>query len=878
MTDHRPGFNNYTAPPTYRVALADRLDLFERLRAAEDRRVVLVDAPAGYGKTWLLGRWYAELRAAGVRVAWLGVEQADGAQFLGLLVAALARAGIDVGRLEGLAAQGFADVPIAAAVSAIAATLARAEAPLVIFVDDMHRLPRDVVQEVLARLVADAPPGVRFACSGRDCSALPRAALRARGDLLEIGTEGLRFGIAEARALFPAFNEAQAVSLLERTEGWPVALQLARLWLEAEPGRAALLDAFSGHTSEVAEYLTEQVLGDLPVALQRTLDDVAILDQVNPELVAAVTASEDAWRRLLEEGRLEHFLVPLDQERYWFRLHHLLLDYLRSRRRQRGDDLRQLHARAASWFERHGELHEAVRHAVLAGDVPRAAAMVQRTGGWELVLFSGTVRMRALLGVLPADRLAEFPRVQLYQAFLAAKEGELARGLRLYDAVSHASRDSGDAELARDRLVVGHLLHRYADRPVSRGDLDSLYAQFETLPASDDAARAALLNTACLIAFGTGDMPAALDACTRAAREMRRIGSVLGLNYCLLHLGLTQLHLGERREGEATLSEAVSMAEENFGADSGLKAIADVHLALALHARGEIAAAAERLDGSLAQVESSDGWLDLYAEGYEVAIANSFARGDQSNLGRIISRMNRTADARGLARLEKLAAIFEARLGGRAGALPWQAGSWREVPFCWREHHAAGVARVLQALTDRHSSEALAILDDLEAAAASGTRVRDLRTLGALRAAATLELQGADTAVPAFIAGLEEAVHEDDTQFLVDLGPALLPLLQKAWSWSRDHWASSRGRQVLATAVTSLARMADLRGTQLVLSAREMGVLVELATGAPNKVIARNLQMNENTVKYHLKSIFQKLQVRHRAEALQAARARGMLR
>lgn len=877
-TDHRPGFRSHTAPPIYRVALAERRGLTERLRQSGERRVVLVDAPAGYGKTWLLGRWHAQLRSAGVRVVWLGLEHADAKQFLVELVMGLAAAGINVGRLEALAAEGFTDVATGAAVAAVIAALEAAEPSVVLFVDDLHRLSREAVKDVLVRLVTLAPPGVRFVCSGRDCSALPRASLRARGELLEIDTDVLRFGVEEARELLPGFGPEQVAALVDRTEGWPVAMQLARLWLEAKPGRSGLLDAFSGRTSEVAEYLTEQVLSDLPPALQRTLEDVAVLDQLNAELVSAVTDDEQAWQRLLEERRLEHFLVPLDQERYWFRLHHLLLDYLRARRRERGGDVRALHSRAASWFERSGGLQDAVRHAVQAGDVHRAAAMVERTGGWELVLFGGILRMQSLLGALPPERMAEFPRVRLYQAFLAAKEGDVARGIRLYEAVEATHHDTQEPALARDLLVVGCLLRLYVDHPVQKSDLDALYRQVDALPASDDAARAALLNSACLVAFGTGDMVATLDSCTRATREMRRIGSVLGLNYCLLHLGLAQLHLGERREAEATLREAVAMAEENFGSDSGLKAIADVYLALALHARGDVAEAAERLATSLQAVEAADGWLDLYAEGYEVAIANAFERGDPAESAAILERMKKAASVRGLARLERLARVFEGRLHKRRDAFDWHAGGWRESPFSWREHHAGGVTLALIALAEHRAGDALALLADLEAAAAAGGRRRDLRVLAALSCAARLDVEGPEVAVPAFIAGLEEAVREDDTQFLVDLGSPMLPLLQKAWSWSREHWSSSRGRQVLGTAVTALARAAEPKDAPAVLSARELEVLVELASGAPNKVIARNLQMNENTVKYHLKNVFQKLQVRHRAEAIGAARARGILR
>ncbi|HSN72035.1 MAG TPA: LuxR C-terminal-related transcriptional regulator [Steroidobacteraceae bacterium] len=891
----RTTFQRHTAPPAFRVALAERSRLVDDLRSATDRRLILVDAPAGYGKTWLLGRLHATLRSEGSRVVWLGVEAMDATQFLALTVAGLERAGLDVGRWAGCAAEDLADVPVAAVVSGVIAALENATPRLVVFVDDVHRLSRDGAQSVLARLIAEAPPNVHFVCSGRESGAVPRADLRARGELVEVGAERLRFSPDEARKLLPQLDAGQIEQLLERTEGWPVALQLARLWIEARPERCALLHTFSGRTSEVAEYLTEQVLADLPPHVQRVLADVSIVDTLNPELVRTLSDRPDAWRLLLEEGRLEHFLVPLDEERYWFRLHHLLLDYLRARLREQEADLSALHARAASWFEQDGDLLKAVTHLVQAGDIERAVRLIERAGGWEMVLFGGAVRMRALLGALPEDRLAEFPRALICRAYVAAKDGEVARGLRIYESAGAALRDSDDPALRRDAMVVGHLLGRYADRPVAASDLEALYREIEALPQSDDAARAALLNTACLVALATGDMPATREACTRAIREMRRIGSVLGLNYCVMHLGLAQLHSGERREAEATWREAVAMAEENFGADSGLKANADIHLALALHARGEVAAAADRLQRSLSLVESRDGWLDLFAEGYEVAIANAVARRAPEEAAQVIVRMRRNASQRGLLGLERQSSALATRLSlalrirGPAAAhlvprlaVPecfWEKGVWRDSPWMWREHHQTGVNEILNALASTRPQLALDILDDLEAAAHAGDRRRHLRLLAALRGAARLAIgtEPADTVLEEFISALDSAVAEDDTQFLVDLGPPILPLLQSAWAWSRDHWPSSRGRHALTSAVTSLARACEASDVPDGLSARELEVLVELASGAPNKVIARNLQMTENTVKFHLKNVYQKLKVRHRAQALQAARARGLL-
>jgi len=612
---------------------------------------------------------------------------------------------------------------------------------------------------------------------------------------------------------------------------------------------------------------------------------------LNPDLVAAVTGNPHAWTRLLEDGRLEHFLVPLDGDRYWFRLHHLLLDYLRVRRRERGELASGLHVRAAHWFESNGRVLDAVRHSVLAEDVARAAALIERTGGWELALFGGTSMMRALLGALPSNRIHEFPRVQLYRAFLAAKDGDLSLGLRLYNDVAASARPHADPALDRDLLIVGQLLHRYADGPADVGDLVALYREYDALPPTDEAARATLLNSACLVALRLGSMPDAIEACTRAVREMRHIGSVLGLNYCLFHLGLVQLHQGDRREAEATLREAAAMAEENFGADSGLKAIAEVYLSLALHARGDIAGAAARLDASLAQVETADGWLDLYAEAYEVAIANAIARGDLGAQHALFERMRQTAARRGLERLLRLARAFRAQsveiLGARidrtdqrasiAAEIEWTCGAWRTNPSIWREHHVAGIAHVLAALAHGDANDALTILDDLGAAAAAGGRRRHERLIGSLRAAALLKRGEAESAMVAFAAPLEAAVSEDDVQFLIDFGPAFLPLLQKAWAWNRDLAASSRVRQVLGAAVATLGRAAITRESAGALTAREFEVLMELANGAPNKVIARRLQMTENTVKFHLKRIFQKLSVRHRVEALRAARTRGLL-
>ncbi|HEY3656240.1 MAG TPA: LuxR C-terminal-related transcriptional regulator [Steroidobacteraceae bacterium] len=884
-------FRGRLTPPSYRVALLPTPAL-RRLEAdGSVYKVVLVTGPAGYGKTALLAQWRGALRAAGTRTAWISVsaEQNDPAQLLTYVAMSLIDAGVDLGPVEKLVEQWFADTPISAAVAAVAGQLARDSQPMVLLIDDIHHLSRATAEQVLGPLLLPGLPLVHVAMAGRNRPALLLADLRTRGEILEFEADALRFGTREIEVLVPDLAMPQRELLAARTQGWPVAVQLARLWLTAKPERVALIAGFSGRTAEVAEYLTEQVLSDLPSAARGTLEATAPLETMCSGLVEAVTGSVEAWTELIKLPALAHLVVPLDEAREWYRLHPLLADFLRDRLHRQDLNLeRQCHARASIWFEEHGMIRDAVRHAAAAGDIDRAASLIERTGGWELIVFGGAGLLRALLMEIPSNRLAAYPRVDLFRAFLDAKEGAVVDARRRYDGARTAAERSGaipvTTPLGRDLHVVGYLVSRYEDRPVEPGALQLIYREIEALAPEDAIGRAALLNTACLLGLALGEMHAAHDACDRAVREMRSLGSVLGLSYCALHLGLASLHLGHLREAEATFREALDLAEENFGVDSGLRAVADIHLAVALLARGNLAGAADLFARSLEHIEAYDGWTDVYAEGYAAAISLALNTGVLDQAEAYLERATATAERRRLSRLQRLVGAHRARLHVRAGrldearvALSWRSGEWREQPFGWREHHANGIAAAELEIVAGRPTEARLILADLAAAAATGHRVRDARVVEFLTAVAAYGGGARDDAAAALVLLLEPALREDDTEFLVESGPLAIPLLQYARQWTRDHGTSTLARQVLGAALARLAA-AKPESRTTTLSARELEVLAELARASSNKLIARALQMTENTVKFHLKNIFQKLGVRHRAQAINTARERGLIR
>ncbi len=882
-------------PPSYRVALLPTPALMRLDAQGSEHKVVLVTAPAGYGKTALLAQWRASLRASGIRTAWMSLtaDQTDPAQLLTYLAMSLIEAGVDLGPVEKLAEQWFADTPLPAAVAAVTGQLARESLPIVVLVDDVHHLPRSAAEQVFGPLLLPGLSAVHLAMAGRTRAALPLAGMRTRGELLELEADALRFGPRELEALLPDLPLPQREILAARTQGWPVAVQLARLWLTAKPDRVALIAGFSGHTAEVAEYLTEQVLGDLPASVQRTLEMTAPLESICAGVVEAVTGSVDAWAAVISLQALAHLVVPLDDARQWYRLHPLLADYLRDRLHQQDPMMeRQCHARASDWFEANGMVRDAVRHAASAGDVGRAAQLVERTGGWELVLFGGAGLMRALLAEIPPQHLPDYPRVELFRAFLDAKEGSVVDARRRYDEARAVVGRRGPIPavsdpVGRDLHIVGHLLARYEDRPVDSGALAAIYSDIHALGPADTFGRATLLNTACLLGLGVGEMRAAHEACDRAVREMRSLGSVLGFNYCALHLGLVSLHLGHRREAEATFREALELAEENFGADSGLRAVSDIHLAVALVARGDISGAVQLFDRSLEHIEAYDGWLDVYAEGYAAAISTALNTGGFEQAQAYTERAAATAARRRLTRLERLVRAHRVRLNTHAGRLEaarallsWQARAWRETPFCWREHQAHGIAAAELQLVAGNPAGARVILTDLADATAAGHRARDARVVQFLTAVADHAGGARDVAAAALVGLLESALREDDTEFMVEFGTLAVPLLQYARQWTRDHGGSTLARQALGAALARLATAGagEAEAGKTVLSARELEVVSELAQGSPNKVIARALHMTENTVKFHLKNIFQKLGVRYRAQAIKAAREKGMLR
>jgi LuxR family maltose regulon positive regulatory protein len=402
-----------------RPGVVARRELVTRLRAGG--RVAVVSGPAGSGKTTLLAQWAA---ADPRPFAWLSVTEGD--NDLAVLTAYLGRALDSVAPLAPDLLAGLT-APGADGTTALLPRLGRAlfdrDDPIVLVIDDAHLLTAPESQAVLTILVAQTPPGSQLVLATREGLPLARGRLRAQRDLVEIGPEDLALDLSQARELVELaglkLDDDASAALVERTEGWAAALYLFALAFREHEDPVAAAYGFSGDDRVIAEYLRRELLDTLPEPLVAFLSRTAVLDELTGPLCDAVTGGSRSQAILEELERSNRFVVPLDRSGEHFRYHHLFADLLRLELRRRDPELEsELHLRASRWYEEHGQVDGAVRHAHRARDLDRAAALIWAAS--PLYIANGrTATVSRWLELFTLEEIAARPPLALAAAWCA---------------------------------------------------------------------------------------------------------------------------------------------------------------------------------------------------------------------------------------------------------------------------------------------------------------------------------------------------------------------------------------------------------------------------------------------------------------------------
>ena len=519
--------------PAPRQKLISRTGLVEALSAGHDRKLTLVDAPAGWGKTTLLAEWiacYQERR----RFAWVSLDPADNdpVRFWTYVVAALQKASprIAVHSLELL---GMGADPRQVVLPALLNELAGLPDQIVLLLDDYHLVTNRDIHEELAFVIGRMPPSLRLVIASRSDPPLPLARLRAGGDLLEVRTHELRFAASEAALLL---NDALGLDLAEeditllcrRTEGWAAGLYLAALSLQRSPDADNFIRSFAGDNRHVVDYLSAEVLDGQPPDLRAFLLRTSVLERLSGPLCDAVLETSASAAILEQIERQNLFLVPLDSSRRWYRYHHLFRELLRSELHRTDPGLiPALHHRAAAWFGAVGSTDDAVHHLAAAADVAGAAELVAASWGPEFDrgrLFT----VAGWLDLLPEQTVTGDPRLCVARAWIALDLRQL--------------RDAGRwIEAAEARL---------AGRGVASGTVGAEIAVLRALQR-----------------FKIGDVAAAADAARKAIRLDLGDSHPGRSAACCVH-GATLYWSGSPHEAWAAFSRAVQLADE-VGNDAG---------------------------------------------------------------------------------------------------------------------------------------------------------------------------------------------------------------------------------------------------------------------------------------------------------------------
>ena len=862
----------FAVPPLPRL-LVRRPGLLRRLTTGARGPLTLVNGPAGAGKTLLAAAWLAASPAPGPTV-WLTVEQSDtpGA-FWAYVLEAFDRNGVKLATEPGRPTR--AEGVDRSFLVRIAEGLAESEQPVVLVLDQFDADCAREITDDLQFVLRNSAGGLRLVLTGRTDSLLPLHRYRAAGELTEIRNADLRFTAAETQLLLHEHGleiPATAVRLLvDRTEGWAAGLRLCALAMQSGVDPEAFVREFAASRTTIADYLLTEVLDAQPPATQDLLLRACVTDHIHPDLADTLTGRDDAAWTLARLARANAFLEQVDGSA-WYRLHPLFAEVLHAHLRHCHPGLEsELHRRAARWLAGRGRLTDAVTQAAAAGDWQFAAGH--------------------LVDNLAVDRLfTGLDTERLIQAFAAMPTGLTGAAPAMVEAACR---------------LVGHDLD---------GCADGLRRAGEYLNDSDTAATrlsGALLGA--LVGRLTGDLEATEHAAADADRLLDELPQQLpGRHHDLRAMVLTsqgaaELGAGRLEGAEASLTAAVDVCD-GPGTDQPL-CDALGSLALVELLRGRLVQAAQHARGSLARAERSALPADRVAGLDHLVLAGVATEHDDLTTARMqLDLATVSDDPLQEPAAAATAAVIGCRLATAAGdwegalaevhapgaaAVPLRLPPWAlddlaiaesaaylahgdpgtaldllEAGTCDRPEHTVARARALMAAGHRHRAMELLAHLPADALVTPTSRVR----------ACLLQAQGAaeDGAAQEARRFLREALGYAQPQELrrvfVESGPWIRRLLRQDPQLARAHpWLPTRG--------TSRPEEMPLDRAPLVapVTAREVEVLRQAAQMLSTEEIAAALYLSANTVKTHLKSVYRKLSVTRRGDAVRRARELGML-
>jgi LuxR family maltose regulon positive regulatory protein len=871
--------------PVAHGQLVPRARLREKIAGATGATLTLVSAPAGFGKTTVMAELAMGTRDA--RIAWLSLDAGDNdpVTFWTYVIAAIDRA------VPGLAARARSSlagtqVSVDAVVTTLLNGLAAADADVVLALDDLHVIESAAIHEQLGYFLEHLPARAHVVMGTRADPAIPLARLRARGGLIEIRASDLRFSPEEAarylESMGLALGDRDVTTLEGRTEGWIAALQLAALSLQGRSDTTDFINAFAGDDRHIVDYLVEEVLRRQPVRIRDFLLKTSILSRFTGSLADAATAGEGGAGTIETLDRANLFVVALDNQRRWYRYHHLFGAVLQAHLvAEMPDDVPILHRRASDWFESQGDRPAAVEHAILAGDPERTAELVE-LALVEMRQYRREATLRRWLDAVPREVVARRPVLAVGYAGSILSANDVTR---VDDLLTGAERRLADGEPVvivdegeRRRLPAMIELYRAALSKLT-GDLEGNVAHarrvLELVDDDDDIGRGGAETFLGLAAWGTGDLAQGYEWWAKGMASLERGG----LATDVVGAGIVGADI---RTAAGRLTDAKRIYEDGLAratrTEPPLRGATDMHTGLA-----DIAYQRGRLDEAQAHIDAGRRYgdeLGFPREPYRWRIVQARilqAHGDIEAALPLLDEAERlylsefSPDVHPVPAIRARMLIAHGRIrearawAQRAGLSPTD-----ELSYV-REYEHTTLARLMLAEPSDGGLDllpaALALAERLLGAAEqghrNGSRLEILVILALARHAAG-DMAGAFAVLDGAI---EIAEPEEYVRAFLDEGPQMTRLLKAA---ARRPGAAAY-LQELVRASTGAQRPLVSQGPVDPLSERELEVLRLLRSDLDGPGMARELVVSLNTLRSHTKNIYAKLGVGSRRAAVRRA-------
>ena len=886
--------NTKLQKPILRAQLIHRERLSKILDSSiqQGKRLTLISAPAGYGKTTLTADWLNEAN----HYAWLSIDPEDNdvIQFFTYLAVSFQKLGLNsfspIGLTESQLNQAYFETVSTHLINEAAGLSGN----FVIVLDDFHLITNSIIISALSFLIQHLPAQMHFIILSRTRPSFPLARLRACNQLTEITGMDLKFNLKEAATLFSriiglSLSNSDLESILKRTEGWITGLQLAAISLkrlESDSEISEFIENFSGSSRLIADYFLEEVFYQQPIVFQQFLLKTALLERMNAPVCVTMTGQADAQSILECLERTNLFVEPLDSKRGWFRYHTLFSELLNQRCRleMNHETLCRLHNTASKWFSENGLIYEAVQHAVKAQNFIEAAKCLSSLSQTPLHTIENLPKLVSWIKLIPGEILDKHPDLHILLIKIPIIQGQIKQAeaaliaLKSKNLPAYAAPSPLNSELtALETIITGELEGFTVGKQIA---MESL----RNTPETDLCSLAQLNLVLGITLIHTGQLIEAERVLTNAALQSKRTGNRVILHKSTAHQVEIKLLKGELRQALQSGISLLQLEDVQSILDPAILSQVTLNLSQASYELNDLKSAWIYAEQSFRYGKKSGLAHSQILAGFQL-IFTAAALGQQETCEKYLSLLHDTIFMYPTPQLQALYASLKTKylllIQDTASASSWVNANQLKLLSSPDQDSLPGHKLLASYYLSRHPAEPnpeiltslLRILNNHLKRTKSNQNLYESIKLQNLSALICQALNQKRSAVEYLKANIELADLKGFTRSFVDLGFPMFSLIPKTgYSSAQQRLISSfnnKTNQATSNHLTS----------QLVepLSKREMEVLKLIAAGLSNKEISSKLYLAQGTVKKHNNNLFSKLAVHRRTEAIARARQLGIL-